>query len=351
VFTAPSRTTVQVGIDKLKAQGIIPEVQYPFAQLINYHRIDGALDHFLFVAANPGLFAVSTKTKVTDVSVDVLIPRRNKDQVPVLMNLWSGEMTPIALYTEVSSTQISVRISLKAYQSTMITMALLKGISPIHAVSTSGTSISRHEEGLFLRANTTGTFSTQLSDGRIVISSVGNVSSMQELSSWDLSVQSWEPTADLNSTATVYRTINVHLDTLTPWSNITELLDVSGIGTYKTSFTLSNWDSNTGAILSIPNFVGSFRLTINCQKLPPQDQLDTDFDVGTESLKQGVNIISIEVASTLLNRLRVAEPSPYGTAARQAYGLVGPVVLRPYRETLILCDGTIVRCADGVEVA
>ena len=49
-------------------------------------------------------------------------------------------------------------------------------------------------------------------------------------------------------------------------------------------------------------------------------------------LERGLNTIEIEVATTLRNRLRVADPLIYGGAARQAYGLAGPVRLVPYGE-------------------
>jgi hypothetical protein len=43
----------------------------------------------------------------------------------------------------------------------------------------------------------------------------------------------------------------------------------------------------------------------------------------------------VEVATTLLNRLRVSDPGVYGIASRQAFGLVGPVLIVPYREKVI----------------
>jgi hypothetical protein len=38
----------------------------------------------------------------------------------------------------------------------------------------------------------------------------------------------------------------------------------------------------------------------------------------------------VEVATPLLNRLRVFRPGEYGEQARQDYGLFGPAYLRPY---------------------
>ena len=46
-------------------------------------------------------------------------------------------------------------------------------------------------------------------------------------------------------------------------------------------------------------------------------------------------MIEVEVASTLLNRLRVVTPEVYGAAARQSYGLAGPVRLVPYVQKVV----------------
>ncbi len=57
-------------------------------------------------------------------------------------------------------------------------------------------------------------------------------------------------------------------------------------------------------------------------------------DVGP-LLRRGRNTIEVEVATTLNNRLRVADPAVYGVASRQSYGLTGPVTLIPYGESRI----------------
>jgi hypothetical protein len=97
------------------ASGIEPRVQCNSSQLINLHKIDGDLDHSLFVASTPTAFAISTKVPTFGVEVDVILPRRFSNAVPVLMNLWTGETTPLGLYTELSANHIKVHISLQAY--------------------------------------------------------------------------------------------------------------------------------------------------------------------------------------------------------------------------------------------
>jgi hypothetical protein len=46
-------------------------------------------------------------------------------------------------------------------------------------------------------------------------------------------------------------------------------------------------------------------------------------------LRAGHNTVEIEVSTTLRNRLRPLNPAQAATS-RQDYGLLGPVVVRPY---------------------
>jgi hypothetical protein len=73
---------------------------------------------------------------------------------------------------------------------------------------------------------------------------------------------------------------------------------------------------------------------VNGELLPALDPMDPVVDLG-HALVPGANTIEIEVASTLLNRLRTVTPSVYGVAARQSYGLAGPVRLVPYVEKVV----------------
>src|SRR5262249_51925062 len=125
---------------------------------------------------------------------------------------------------------------------------------------------------------------------------------------------------------TLHATHSLTLDGLKAWSDIPELADVSGVGTYTTTF---NW-SGGGAYLDLGEVFDTYRVSVNGVALPPADQLNTTVDVGAY-LKPGENTISVEVATTLLNRLRAGDVA-YANATRQKYGLIGPVKLTPYGE-------------------
>ena len=71
------------------------------------------------------------------------------------------------------------------------------------------------------------------------------------------------------------------LDGLQPWSNIPELQDVSGIGTYTTTV---DWDgSAAGAYLNLGEVNDTYRVSVNGRALPPLDQLDPRWTSGRTS--------------------------------------------------------------------
>jgi hypothetical protein len=64
------------------------------------------------------------------------------------------------------------------------------------------------------------------------------------------------------------------------------------------------------------------------------DPLSTEADIGPY-LKAGHNMLSIRVATTLNNRLELIDDDVRARNVIQPYGLIGPVVLRTYRELVV----------------
>jgi Glycosyl hydrolases family 2, sugar binding domain len=125
------------------------------------------------------------------------------------------------------------------------------------------------------------------------------------------------------------------LTTLRPWSEIPELQDVSGVGTYTTTFGLpANWSSSHGAYLDLGTVFDTFRVEVNGRELPGVDQANPVVDVSSY-LKAGGNTLKVTVATTLRSRMRTVVGSGQANSPRQAYGLVGPVVITPYVERTI----------------
>lgn len=159
---------------------------------------------------------------------------------------------------------------------------------------------------------------------------IDQVPEPQTLSGWHLAVEDWRPGDSATETVKLHHELT--LDALVPWTEIPELQDVSGIGRYRTTLELGDaWTGGHGAYLDLGQVLDTHRVAVNGQPLPPVDRVNPVTDVGPY-LREGTNIIEVEVATTLNNRLRVSDPGVYGGRSRQAYGLIGPVRLLPYGE-------------------
>ncbi|HEX2313238.1 MAG TPA: hypothetical protein VHJ17_05870, partial [Thermomonospora sp.] len=156
---------------------------------------------------------------------------------------------------------------------------------------------------------------------------VAGAAPAQTLGNWNLTVDDWRPGTD-GSTNTTRHTLT--LTEPKPWSDIPQLQDVSGVGTYTTTVRLGRVD---GAYLDLGQVTDTFQVTVNGHVLPAPNQVTRRIDLAGH-LKEGTNTIAIRVATPLRNRLRVTEGFPaQASQPRQQYGLIGPVHLTPYRET------------------
>ena len=81
------------------------------------------------------------------------------------------------------------------------------------------------------------------------------------------------------------------------------------------------------------------RLEVNGRRVGYVDADDPVVDV-SRYLEQGSNLIEVEVATTLRNRVRTVRPA-HARFERQPYGLVGPVRLVPYRDAEIPGSGLV----------
>lgn len=188
-----------------------------------------------------------------------------------------------------------------------------------------------------LRSTTAGSHVVSRPDGSSATVVVHRVREPITPSSWTLILEDWKPVNASDSTVldTVREEHTAELGAPSPWSRVAGLEDASGIGRYRTTLDLGDdWTDADGAVLELGEVNDTFRVRVNGKVLPPCDPLDTTVDLG-HRLRPGANVVEVEVASTLLNRLRVVTPAVYGPAARQAYGLSGPVRLVPYVEVAV----------------
>ncbi|GAA0449056.1 hypothetical protein Ade02nite_57920 [Paractinoplanes deccanensis] len=261
----------QTGIPAaLEALGVRRDVEYERSSLMTVHRVDGDADYYYLANARH-----AENRTITAIDQDVWLTTTSRWSVPVRIDAWTGERTGVAYTRE--GNRVRVRATLQPGQSMLLAFQRGRADIPVRAF----------------------------------------VDPPLALTGWELSVEDWQPSGVTRHELT--------LTELLPWSSIPELADVSGIGTYRTTVTA---EKAGRALLTLGKVVDTCRVRVNGRPLPPIDVLQPVADV---ALRAGRNTIEVEVATTLLNRLRTTSPEVFGIAARQGYGLLGPVSLRWYR--------------------
>ena len=117
-----------------------------------------------------------------------------------------------------------------------------------------------------------------------------------------------------------------------------------GFARYRATVTLDReWTGGYGAYLPLGKTMDTVRVRINGRIGRRRESARPVIDAGP-FLKSGVNEIEFEVATSLRNRLLATRGAaafrvmPGGPPERRGYGLLGPVVLRPYGQVRSLND-------------
>ncbi|MDN3351136.1 glycosyl hydrolase [Actinomadura sp. DC4] len=246
------------------------------------------------------------------------------DGTPYRLNTWTGEITPISGHTSGHGT-VTVPVRLAGGDAEII------AVTPRHDATFGGAPPRPRAE-----------------------SAPAGTPEPVALGDWSLSVDGWGPGASGLPGDTAHKTLGpVTLKAgadgrLPAWSAITpgngypaDLKDVSGTGTYTAHVTLgAEWKGVSGANLDLGVPVDTVTVRVNGHDLPPLDQADLrQVDVG-RYLRAGDNTITVRVASTLLNAVRVAPGTGASSRTPMDYGLFGPVTLTPYAGTRPLLTAT-----------
>ncbi|MGH3166787.1 MAG: glycosyl hydrolase [Trebonia sp.] len=316
--------------DALAQLGVTPRVSYASsAGLKTLHRVDGKVDIYLVANAQH-----DSKIVITPVDQIAWFTAQVRDAVPYQLDLWTGEISRIAQFTRQGS-QVGVQVTLNPGETTVVVLAA-PGWAGEHGATqvTQTTADAVFTDGgqVVVRASAGGDYTATLADGTVLQAVVGSVPAPVTLGSWTLEAEDWQPGA--TATQTLKPVVSVALDALTAWTAIPELENSSGVGHYRTTVTLpQSWNRGLGATLSLGTVNDTFRVRVNGQLVPPAGILASAIDLGG-LLRPGPNTIEVEVATTLINRLRVVTPAIYGPAKPQAYGLLGPVQLTPYGQAV-----------------
>ncbi|MEU9171688.1 glycosyl hydrolase [Streptomyces sp. NPDC048420] len=315
----------------LAGLGVSADVRHAGAStLLNAHRVTADADFYYFCN---GKHAETVKPPVAAIDHDVTLRRTHGGKtVPYLLDPWTGEVVRLGQYTE-DGDDITLRVTLQPGETLIVALGRPglfgdRNGNTAHAEATDADAVLFTERGLTLRAVSAGTWTTRLSQGRTVITRTPAVPAPITPDRWELDVDDWYPGPDATRTEHVRRSLT--LDTLKPWSQIPELADSAGVGRYRTTVTLpADWTPSHGAELELGQVSDTFRVRVNGRWLPAIDRLHPVVDLGPW-LRRGANTLEIEVATPLINRLRVVQPTVFGGVPRQDHGLVGPVRVVPY---------------------
>ncbi|MEU0114512.1 glycosyl hydrolase [Streptomyces bobili] len=324
--------------DVLNRLGVTPDVRHATSStLLNAHRATTDADFYYLCN---GKHAETVKPAVAAIDHDVTLRRtglgsRAGQTVPYLLDPWSGEAVRLAHYTR-DGDDFTLRITLRPGETAIVALGR-PGLfgdrhgSRAHVVATDADEALFTAEGLVVRAAAPGTYTTRPDRGRPVTTTVRAVPAVIVPGRWRLDAEDWRPGTGATRTERV--AVTVTLDALLPWSRIPELADSAGIGRYRTTVDLpADWDASHGARLELGQVSDTCRVTVNGRRLGPVDRLNPVVELGTALLRPGPNVVEVEVAIPLINRLRVAQPAVFGGVARQDHGLVGPVRLVPYAQ-------------------
>ncbi len=199
-----------------------------------------------------------------------------------------------------------------------------------------------------MRAAKAGSYTTTLDNGTQVTTALQDAPAAIDLTSaaWHIDAEDWQPQnpyGTLGSAGTLTNKIPVSVDItgLKAWPDIPALANASGIGNYSTTVNLpAGWDASYGAVLNLGQVTDTFTLTVNGTPVAV-NQVDPTVDVGPY-LHAGANTIAVRVTTTYNNRLYALDTTVKNRGIIQNYGLVGPVVLTPYRQAeLTTADGTV----------
>ncbi|KAI1628693.1 hypothetical protein EDD37DRAFT_16923 [Exophiala viscosa] len=250
---------------------------------------------------------------------------------PYAINLWTGDVEPIASYPSVES-YVTLNVTLAATAAAAIYVGTTKTFNaPTLQQYLVSTDCGNYVDGTTIHLISNVSCSATTSAGKTVSVSP-QVEEPVTLTDWTLVVQDWGPAAinetGLNSSLTVKTTLPaVSLTSLAAWPNITGLQYASGLGYYNTTASLNLSGSDVRVLFGIGSVDGEWSLTINGKSVPGIDQFSSvPLDV-TDYVVDGDNNIEILVATTLWNKLIEVWPAIYGTFEEQLIGLLGPVTL------------------------
>lgn len=272
--------------------------------------------------------------------------------VPYRLDAWTGNMSAVLQY-KINDESTVMPVTLGPEESTLIFFRRESlPDPPIPVVQSFAGSVA----GLSTRIGVDGSNSLvalmKNGPGEVVFSNGesiqlnGSAPPDSELEYWDVIVEDWHRTQNRTDISTAVTVHKYPKTALLSWIQLDpeNLTNVSGLGHYNTSFTAPSASSERalGALLQLVPQNDSFAININGVVLPSTSYVaDTVMDITNHvnwptETSPGTNILQIDVATTLFNRLRsetnhtwsmgtAPDDQLYSARAYENYGLKGPV--------------------------
>jgi hypothetical protein len=258
---------------------------------------------------------------------------------PYRLDQWTGRIAPIGNYTA-TARDVTLRLDVPARDGELVALSTADLGDPapaLHAVSTTADAVVVRDGRLYARTSKAGTYKTTLSDGRSIMTTIGDVPAASSPTEWKLSLESWTP--DGTSAYATRKTTMPEIPlrsadgSLPSWTTLPGFQTTSGIGTYTATVAVP---SGVGAMLHLGKAVDAVALRVDGKPVAVDQSNPNDIDIGPD-LAAGANTIEVRVSSPLLNAARTVLLNADWIQAKvpQLYGLQGPVKLVPYREAAV----------------
>lgn len=352
---------------------VTPYAQYETAQLettMYTDKADGSNYYYMYNNAYPensGMMGndQASEYKGEEKAIKDAVITLAGTGVPYKLDTHTGEITQVGAYTVNDDGTVTFEMD-ELYGGDSVIYCVTEDTENFPAESVYVTEadgdVVRTEEGVALRSNEAGNYTFTLSDGTEASADVEKTLDTLDLTdaSWNLLIHSYGPGEDENDPSVSKITdVDFGEQKLGKWKDIaatedqlnelgvTDMLYVSGVGEYTTTFTLpEDWSDTTGAYLDVTygkDQIGE--ITINGTALDANNASDR-VDLGGY-LVSGENILTIKLSTTLYARMYATNSGYEGRDFGMGTGFMQPedpeafydgllsVTLTPYTQVTI----------------
>lgn len=352
---------------------VTPYAQYETAQLettMYTDKADGSNYYYMYNNAYPENSGMMGNDQASEykgeekVIKDAVVTLAGKG-VPYKLDTHTGKITQVGAYTVNDDDTVTFELD-ELYGGDSVIYCVTEDtenfpVESVYVTEADG-DVVRTEDGVALRSNEAGNYTFTLSDGTEASADVEKALDTLDLTddSWNLLIHSYGPSEDENDPSVSKITdVDFGEQKLGKWKDIeatedqlnelgiTDMLYVSGVGEYTTTFTLpEDWSDTTGAYLDVTygkDQIGE--ITINGTVLDANNASDR-IDLGGY-LVSGENTLTIKLSTTLYARMYATNSGYEGRDFGMGTGFMQPedpeafydgllsVALTPYTQVAI----------------